>query len=104
MAVNAKLAESIVKIADRFKSEMDRGQREGRLTEDGRLGVLMSSMLRAIDRAADLPDDRDLTDTEVETLQASLLQVSAASLALLDELPFPGMHVMVAAFDMRRPS
>lgn len=82
---------------------LDKGVGEGALHEDARVDCLTGNMLRAIDRIADLSVDEDLTPDETQMLQANLWQVCTNALSLLIELPFEGMHVIVAAFDTSKP-
>lgn len=82
---------------------LDQGVRDGKLSEDGRVGSMTMAMIRAIDRLAALPDERDLTDDEIDNFQACLIQIACNALCLLVELPFEGLAVVLAPFDTNNP-
>ena len=77
---------------------------EGHITgQDARAGTMTMGILRAVDRIADLPDDRDLTKDEEALFQSALWQIVANAACLLVELPMDQMVVMVAGFDADAP-
>lgn len=91
-------------LAKQMLSQIHAALGRGSIQEGEEVGVLVSSLTRAIDRIADLPDDRDLSEDEITTLHAALLQQTAAGLALLQFLPLKDLPVMVAGFDLSRPT
>lgn len=100
--MNKKLLRALNDLARHYEQQMDTATRLGKVTVEERMGVAVATMMRHVDRITELPEDRDLTDTEVMELQASLLSIQVASTFLLDELPFPAMAATVAAFDMSK--
>lgn len=74
---------------------------DGEITVDDAPGVATASIMRAIDRITELPDEMD-RDEHFDQLQAALLQVYVASSWLLENLPFSGLLVQVVGFNVDR--
>lgn len=102
----AAAAERVCQFAAGTIEVLDRAEAEGKLTSEARLGTLIQTVLRGIDRIAQLPDDRDLTQAESDILVASLVQVSSGALAVIVEsgLDPSAVPMIVAGFDTRRPT
>lgn len=99
------LFEALGKVVDAYADGLSQAQRAGKMPkgEYARSGQCVAALLRGVDRIADLPDDRDLTEAEIELFQSGLLQIFACSGVLLDELPLPGIRVAVVGFDLGDP-
>lgn len=104
MAERDEVLEALRRCVDQYHGLMRRGVDEGKVTQEGTITAAVGTMLRGMHRIAALPDDRDLTDDEVQEFQAALISIYCGAAYALTELPLPPGHFKAFAFDTRNPT
>lgn len=87
----------VLHVADLYLETLKTAQAAGKLTPDQRLGVMVDTMMRGVDRIKKMPDDRDLNEKEKEQFHAALIQVVIGGLGMLHEVPPSTDLALVAA-------